>query len=185
MKKLLIAMLAALWLCSCSSSVKPQYPYDIVAKDVDMSGYGGVSSTKHNFKLVTVTQLFNVIDERSSGIFYLGRTNCGCCQQVTRYVQKAAEESGVTVYYIDVYNEEDSLMVPETLDKLKVYMEPILNEEEGEKVVLTPQLFAVIDGQFAGSQICYDGIRFDAVPTEAQIDRLVSVYKDIMKPFRE
>ena len=71
-KKILI--LALLLLCACSEKLPtPEYPYEIESFKVDMSNYKGVSSTEHNFRLIRVSELFKCIDQKSSGIFYLGR----------------------------------------------------------------------------------------------------------------
>ncbi len=183
MKKILILLL--LILCACSEKLpQPDYPYQIESYKVDMSNYGGVSSTEHNFRLIRVSELFKCIDNRSSGIFYLGRENCHCCQQVLRYLNEAAQELGVTVYYINAYDEVEPLTEEETYDKLYDYLYEILGEnDEGEKVLLTPHVFSIVNGEFYASQICYDGMEFDEEPTQGQIRKLENIYKRIMKPF--
>jgi hypothetical protein len=183
MKKILILLL--LILCACSEKLpQPDYPYQIESYKVDMSNYRGVSSTEHNFRLIRVSELFKCIDNRSSGIFYLGRENCHCCQQVLRYLNEAAQELGVTVYYINAYDEVEPLTEEETYDKLYDYLYEILGEnDEGEKVLLTPHVFSIVNGEFYASQICYDGMEFDEEPTKGQIRKLENIYKRIMKPF--
>ena len=74
-KKVFIILLVLL---TCASCKKVDYTYDISYIDVDMSEYEGMNSTQHMFRAVTVQELFNCIDNKSSGVFYLGRTNCGC-----------------------------------------------------------------------------------------------------------
>jgi len=184
MKKSLLILLLLL-LCSCSNNtIKIQYPYTIKAKDVDMSAYSGVNSTKHNFKAITVSEFFNTIDNKSSGIFYLGRSNCGCCQTTTKYLSEVASELGVTVYYIDVYNEDQPLTDKDLQDKLKVYMLDILNKDEnGEKQIFTPHLFTVINGELSKNLVCYDDIDFTSDPTSQQEDNLKKAYTEILKPF--
>ena len=133
--------------------------------------------------LIIPDELFRCIDNKSSGVFYLGRTNCGCCQRVCRYLNEVAQELGVTVYYIDVYNEDESLMDKEVQDRMYEYLDPILKEEEGEKNILTPQVFSVINGKFAGSQICFDNYVLDPTPTQKQIEDFKNAYRDILRPF--
>ena len=188
MKKIFIVLSVLLALCSCAKKIEEQqikYTYDIVSKRVDMSGYEGVSSTKHNFRLTTPSELFNVIDNKSSGVFFLGTTNCGCCQRVCRYLNEVAQELGVTVYYIDVYNEEESLRDADVQDKVKEYLYPILGEENGEKTILTPQVFSIINGELSGSQICFDDYVLDPTPTDEQIEKFKGSYRAILKPFAE
>ena len=63
MKKILLALLILLTCVGCNKKNDDiNYTYDIISKDVDMSGYEGVSSTQHMFKGITVDQLFNCID---------------------------------------------------------------------------------------------------------------------------
>ncbi len=185
MKKLILLFLLAFLLSGCGKKEEKlpsvEYTYDIVSEKVDMSGYEGVSSTDHMFRIIKVQELFNTIDSKSSGIFYLGRTNCGCCQKVCRYLNEVAKELDLTVYYIDVYNEEDSLTEKETQDKLYQYMYEILGtSEEGEKTLLTPQVFSVINGEFYDSQICFDNYSLD---DDAKIEKFKDSYRHIMKPF--
>ncbi len=189
MKKIFIILCLVLFLVSCTkkqdSKQEIKYTYEITSKSVDMSGYEGVNSVKHNFRLITPTELFNVIDHKSSGVFYIGRTNCGCCQRVCRYLNEVAMELGVTVYYIDVYNEEEPMTGTEIQDKAKEYLYPILGEENGEKTLLTPQVFSLINGEFAGSQICFDNYVLDPSPSDDQIERFKDAYRAILSPFAQ
>ncbi|MDO4197651.1 MAG: hypothetical protein Q4D13_01515 [Erysipelotrichaceae bacterium] len=187
MKKLLCILMVFCVLCGCSSSQKEtiNYTYDIVAKKVDMSVYKGVNSTDNCFMEVGVSQLFNVIDNESSGLFLLGRSNCNCCQRVTRYINEVGMNLGVTIYYIDANSEEENLVDNKELqDKLQEYMYDILGtDENGEKVLLTPHLFQVINGKLGDNHICFDGLELDVSPTLDQISKLESVYERIIKPF--
>lgn len=187
MKKILIILLLMFILCSCKGReevTEVNYTYDIISSNVDMSAYEGVSSTNHNFRLITVSELFNTIDQESSGIFYLGRANCGCCQRVCRYIDEVARELDVTVYYIDVYNENEPLTEKEVQDQLFEYLFEILGKDEnGNKTLLTPHLFSVINGKFYKDEICFDNLQLDPDPTKEQVEKLKNVYREIMKPF--
>ena len=185
MKKILIMIFVLLMFTSCGGNNEGdvKYTYDIQAERVDMSGYKGVSSTNHNFMSTTVSEMCKAIDAKSSAIFYLGRDNCGCCQTVCRYIDEVARELDVTVYYLDVYNEKEPLTDSINQDKLYEYLDEILAEENGEKVLLTPQVFSIVNGKFHGSQICYDGIDFSNDPTDKQIETLKNIYRSIMEPF--
>ena len=183
MKKLLIVLMLVL-LYSCSNNPgKPRYTYDIQSETVDMSAYEGVLSTKHNFRSIVADEFFNAYDNKSSGIFYLGRSNCNCCQTITKYLSEVASEMGVTVYYMDAYNQKQPITEKETFNKMLEYMNPILNEEDGEKVLLTPHVFTLINGKYVGSQICHDNLDFDNNPTEQQINTLKDIYRAMFEPF--
>ena len=185
MKKIILILAVMMLMCSCGKKEEPvNYTYEIKSKNVDMSGYEGVNSTKHNFRLITPTEFFNAYDAKSSGVFYLGRTNCACCQRVCRYLDEVARELDVTVYYIDPYNEEESLTGnPELFAKMKEYMFPILGIEDGEKSLLTPQVFSLINGKYAGSQICFDNYVLDLPPTDEQVEKFKDAYRAILRPF--
>ncbi len=188
MKKLIFFLMICLLLASCGKKeeekIVPEYPYEIKSEKVDMSAYDGVSSTDHNFRIIRLSELFNTIDMKSSGVFYLGRTNCGCCQDVCRYLNEVAREMGVTVYYIDVYDEKEPLTEKEAQDKLFDYLYEILgSDEEGEKLLLTPHVFSVVNGEFYGSQICFDGYDIDDHSSRKEIEEFKDSYRRIMEPF--
>lgn len=192
MKKILLILLILFTIVGCKSKDDVNFNYDIVYKDVDMSGYDGVNSTNHAFKKVKVDQLFNCIDKKSSGIFYLGRTNCGCCQTTVQYLNKAALDLGVTIYYIDVYDPDMPLVVAdgeclecvERTNKLREYLYNILVEnDEGKKELQTPTVFSVINGEIKDHIICLGNYSWDSPPTENQKDKIINRYKQILKPF--
>ena len=188
MKKILIVLCFLVCFSSCTKKEEEipevHYSYEVTSEKVDMSAYEGVSSTNHNFRLIRVSEFFKVIDNKSSGIFYLGRDNCECCQKVCKYLNEVAMELGVTVYYIDVYDPIEPLTDRETIDKLHDYLYPILGtDDEGNKVLLTPQVFSVIDGEYYASQICFDNYKLDDVPTDSQIEKFKDSYRYIMRPF--
>ena len=83
------------------------------------------------------------------------------------------------------YNEEEDIASDKQLqDKLFDYMYEILGSDgEGNKTLLTPQVFSVINGEFYGSQICFDDYELDPEPSSVQIERFKDSYRKIMKPF--
>ena len=180
-KKIFIILLLLL---TCVSCEKIDYTYDISYIDVDMSEYEGMNSTQHMFRAVTVQELFNCIDNKSSGVFYLGRINCGCCQICVKYLNQAATDLGVYVNYIDVYDERMPITTQELMDELKLYLFDILEvDEEGKRELQTPTVFSVINGEIVDHMICLDGNKFDEPPTKLQETILVSKYKSLLKPF--
>lgn len=184
MKKFVLLLLVLIFITGCSRKDTVNYTYDIVSKDVDMSSYDGVNSTDHMFKGVTVQELFNCIDNKSSAVFYLGRTNCACCQTCLQYLDRTSKEMGVTIYYLDVYDADMPLTDKDLCDKLKTYIYNILEvDESGEKVLQTPTVFSVVNGELVDSIVCLSNYKWDNPPTESQENKLINKYKEILKPF--
>lgn len=185
MKKLFSLFFVCLLLCSCSEKNDDyiNYTYEVNTHMVDMSGYDGLHSTGHMFVGVTVDELFNVIDSKSSGVFYLGRTNCGCCQRCVKYLNEVATNLNVTVYYLDAYDPIHPITDDETIAKLTEYLYNILAEVDGERNLQTPTVFSVINGELKNSLICLSNWTFDDPPTDSQIKKLENKYTEILKPF--
>lgn len=178
MKKLLLVLTIALLLGGCSKPQESPTSDQITkidgAREVDMSGYEGMSDYNHHFLEVTTEEMLTTINSDGSGIFYLGSTTCSMCQYGVRLMERAASEEDVTIYYVDVYSEEDGFgdsqkYVMETLD-------PILMEYEGEKAIMTPHVFVVKDGEFVASLVGLDN-SYDG--TEATEDNQVAIYSEM------
>lgn len=189
MKKFVLLILMLLLLCSCKEEKKteiPKYTFEIQSDRIDMSGYDGVTSTKHKFRIVKLSEVFRTIDEGSSGVFFLGRTNCGCCQEVTKVLNEAAMEADVTVYYIDPYDEEfDLVSDAEMRQKTMEYLYEILDpNEEGEKDLMTPHFFTVINGHFGDSQVCFDNMKVNNSDPESKAKLLKNRYLEMLEPFK-
>lgn len=186
MKKIILLLcLFILLSCQTNKSV-PQYPYTINYSAVDMSAYKGIKSTLHHFRKIKTEEIFNTIDNKSSGIFLIATSMCNCCQAVSRYINEVAMELDVYVYYLDVYDEQEDLSENKELqNKIKEYLNPILGKDEnGEKAILTPQLFTVINGKITSSQICFDNVDFAGEEsTDKQIQNLKNVYRKMLEPF--
>lgn len=184
MRKIAVLIVTLLVLVSCGKKTDVNYTYEIKSRPVDMSGYDDLNSTEHAFKAITVQELFNCIDNKSSGIFYLGRTNCGCCQTCISYLNQAAMESNVTIYYMDVYDEQMPITNKDIADQLKLYLFDILFiNDKGERELQTPTVFNVVNGEIKDSIICLDKFAWDDPPTKAQEYQLLNKYKEIFKPF--
>ena len=145
---------------------------------VDMSGYKNMSSVNHNFKGVTPETLLKAIDNKESGIFYMGYDGCHVCQNVVSLIDEAAKNLNLSVYYIDCYNELAPLedYIYEVVDKLK----PILNKDSsGEYGIFTPHVFVMIDGEFKESYIGLD----DYDGSDKSKQKEIEHYQEMMKYF--
>lgn len=184
MKKFVFCIFILFFVCSCNEHSRVNYTYEIKCSDADMSEYDDVGNNEHMFKDIIVTELFNCIDSKSSGIFYLGRSNCGCCQTCIGYMNSVALDLNVPIYYIDVYNKDLPLTDEELNDELKLYLFDILAEKDGEKILQTPIVFTVINGELTDSLICLEGINWnDGDPSDEAKKQLLDRYTKMFEPF--
>lgn len=175
MKKLFLTLLSVFLIFSlyaCGGEQEEIKYIDIEATNVDMSVYDGMNSINHNFKLITPTELLRVYKEGGSGIFYIGYSGCSNCQHAVANIQKAAEENGVTVYYMDCYNAAD--LLSDHVDDFIATFSDVLEERDGEKTILTPHLMTFVNGKVADSII--------GLP-DGDSDAIVKVYSDAMAKF--
>lgn len=186
MKKILTILTCLLLLvgCSSSSSVKPDFDSDFTIETykVDMSGYENLKSTGHMFLGTTVSEMKRTIDEKGYGAFVLSRTGCSHCQIAMQYLNQAAEELGVYVYYIDAESDTYPILGTDNYDVLYNALYDVLAEDdEGNKELQTPHFFTIIDGEIVGSQIgtTWNGSSY----SESDANKLVETYKKLLTPF--
>lgn len=178
MKKALVVLLCLFILCSCSEKPKDN-GFEIYTEDIDMSLYEGVEK-ESCFKKTIITEIDRCLKEGGSGVFYLGYVDCAYCQSMVRYLNEVALELGVTVYYVDAFDEQEPYF-----DHQDMYIEDlytVLEEEDGEKVVYTPHVFTIINGRVASSQISAKDWDMNG-PTDEQISKLKDRYRKMLKPF--
>lgn len=154
MKKVffVVIILFVLFGCSKLPSGEEINHIPIEYKEVDMSGYDNMSSLNHHFKLITPDEYLRVYKEGGSGAFYFGSTTCHYCQEMVKYMEKAAEDSNQTIYYIDVYSTSDPLT--SVLDEMTEALYPVLaKDSSGEKAIQTPHFLILINGEYAASKV--------------------------------
>ena len=173
MKKIFGVLLVLIMLAGCDklpSGEEINY-IPIEYKEVDMSGYDDMSSLNHHFKLITPDEYLRIYEEDGSGAFYFGSTSCHYCQEMVKYMEKAAEDSDQTIYYIDVYSASDPLT--SVLDEMTEALYPVLVEDSsGEKGIQTPHFLIMINGEYAASKVGgYEG----------SDEEIVKNYEDMLK----
>ena len=186
MKKILSVLMCLLFLVGCSEKevAKPDFNSDFTIETykVDMSGYENLKSSGHMFLGTTVSELKRTIDEKGYGAFILSRTSCSHCQIAMQYLNQAAEELGVYVYYIDAESETYPILNTENFNILYDILYDVLEKgDDGEKEMQTPHLFTIIDGEIVGSQIgtTWNGSSY----SECDTNKLVETYKSLLTPF--
>ena len=181
MKKLVLLLIALLCLCACTEKPDMSEPFELETYACDMSGYEGLSSTKHMFKGTTVKELERTINEKGYGVFVLSREGCDHCQMSMRYLNEVAEELGVTVYYIDAMSDVYPILGTDNYQILYDILYTTLNEGDNGKEIQTPEVFTVIDGVISKYQIgtTWKGLDYD----DNDINELKSVYRKMLTPF--
>lgn len=182
-KKILI-LLSIFLLVGCSP-LKPNFDSDFKLDTYrcDMSGYKGLTSTNHQFLGVTVKDLEKTINEEGYGAFVLSRVGCDHCQLLMKYINEAAKELGVNVYYIDAESSLYPIVGTDDYDLLDRILKPIEEKtDDGEIELQTPHFFTVVNGEFGYS---YIGISFkdNEHPTEKEEKDIINKYKKALEVF--
>ena len=183
MKKIICLLILLLCLSACNKKPDMSKPFELETYACDMSGYEGLSSTKHMFKGTTVRELERTVNEKGYGVFVLSRTGCNHCQMAMQYLNAVAEELGVTIYYIDAMSDEYPILGTDNYDILFDLLYTTLNEGDEGKEIQTPEVFTVVDGIITSSQVgtTWTGSDYD----ENDINELKAVYRKMLTPFCE
>lgn len=179
MKKIITLIIFVLIICGCNANKPKDNGFKFVYEEVDMSIYKSVPKDSC-FKKIKITEIDRCIKEKGSGIFYLGYEDCIYCQSMVWLMNEVGQDLGVTIYYIDAFDEDEPYF-----DYKDMYIEDLyttLKEEDGEKIVMTPHVFTIINGVVKESQISANYWDLED-PTSDQIDSLRSRYKEMFKPF--
>lgn len=192
MLKKILVLLLFITLFACAKKVEENN--DVVvdkttkvnAKDVDMSGYKNMSSTRHCFKEIDLDEFYSLLENKGSGLFYMGYEACGSCQEAVEHLNAVAQENNVTIYYINIdrpsYHIKDDSVAYEDFVKR---FSPVLKEREGKKVILTPDVFQVINGKFGKFNIGLVDNWATGSENDEQVKALKDIYYNLMKPFIE
>jgi len=183
-KKLLITLsvLLVLFGCSKKDDGKRYEQMNLDTYQCDMSLYENMSSTNHQFKGVSVAELKKVFDEKGNALFVFSYTDCPHCQQIIQYINEVAKDLNVTVYYLDAYSKQFPIVNTDNYQILFDLCEPILEKdsETHKKVLQTPMLFSVINGEHYDHMIGFD---LSDPPTETEINELKERIKEMILPF--
>lgn len=174
----ILLLIASSFIVSCSFS-KEQYPITkISGYRVDMSAYKGMNSVDHCFVGITPEEALELINDKGSAVFYLGSASCPNCQEAVKLINEAAEDTDITIYYLDCYS--DVYPLTPYIDRFESAMGSVLPERNGEKGVYMPWLFTIKAGtpseNYCGVINGYDGSK--------ESDRkMIEIYKGIMEGF--
>lgn len=149
MKKIYICLLLVLLLTGCTDKKEKESPLYLdmpSSYKVDMSEYNGLKAFDHQFVGVGVEEIFNALDNKGSGIFYLGYETCPFCNETIALVNEVAKETNQTIYYVNVYALEPDFLGQ--YDKfLEVFDNYLLENDAGEKALYTPLYIFIYNGE--------------------------------------
>ena len=207
--KLILAGVMSLTLAACKpnlnidasataeASSAPEYTItnsvDLVTSEADMTGYQWLYDTDPPFVETTFQESIRMFTEKGSGILYYGRTNCPWCQRAVPVLDEVAQETGVTIYYIDASQplataadgSVDATKSQEVYQELLGYISPILEkDEDGKPAFQIPEVIGVKNGEIVGHHLSLvDSFSLDsenAQMNDEQVAELKDIYRRII-----
>jgi len=192
MRKLALLLLVLLTACSSQETTAVETPSPTTTATIeyelaDMSEYG-VDNSDGTYYYLSLTDLYQFIDNDQTGIVLLTMTGCEHCKRMIPYLTYVAREEGVKIYYVNILAEENNFRSDDELLRKAAYQEcftrldPILETaSDGEKTIYTPQVFQVNKGEFGSYNI--GGIAdFDYSDPES-VDELLETYRELIKGY--
>lgn len=188
MKKI-TALLTAAVLCLCGCGTKSETytitnPVDLNATPADMTVYDWIGDEIGDFQEITFAESIRMFEEGGSGILYYGYDNCPWCERAIPVLNQIVLETGITVYYIDVYGpfQPDK----QEFDKLLAYIdEALIEDDKGEKGFFVPLVIGVKNGQMTGSHVSLvDDFKLendDDQLSDSQKAQLKNLYLEIVR----
>lgn len=151
---------------SPDATTKPEYtftnPVPLETSPADMSGYYWLYDPSPAFTEISFADSIRMFTEKGTGLLYYGRTNCPWCQRAVPILDEAAQEMGITVYYIDAarplaVGEDgaiDTKRANEIYNQLVEQIKEILKEDEnGGYNFQIPEVIAVKNGKIVGHHL--------------------------------
>ena len=149
-----------------------------------MTVYDWIGDEIGDFREITFAESIRMFSESGSGILYFGYDNCPWCERAIPILNQVVLETGVTVYYIDVYGpiQPDK----KEYDTLLEYIDEVLIEDnEGQKGFFVPLVIGVKEGKITGSHVSLvDGFELeneDDQLSDAQKEELKKIYYEIIR----
>lgn len=149
-----------------------------VGYNPDMSSYKNMRAFDHQFVGMHPKEFLSAIEDKDfKGIVFFGFKQCHFCQEATSYLNEAAKESDIKIYYIDCYNKDFPLK--DYYEEIKNKMSTCLNGDD----LSTPLVVSVKNSKVTK---CHVGLSKKEDwkqndPSKNAIDELKNIYFDIFK----
>ncbi|MBR2990585.1 MAG: glutaredoxin family protein [Solobacterium sp.] len=189
MKKTGLMLALLVFLAGCSAQpeqITIESDVELHGEKADMSGYYWLEDEDHPFIEISAQESIRLFTEEGSGILYYGYVGCPFCERAVPELSKAAKDSGVTVYYIDVYHPDNTYEIYQELFK---YIDPVLVDSDKGKQFKVPLVIAVNHGEIVGSQLALvDGYQIESESSQmnkSQKKELRNIYLDLFRKAAE
>lgn len=125
--------------------------FSSIADQADMSGYEGFTENKHVFVPLPMKDFLTKLDDKETGIFYIGYATCPWCIEAVPIMNEVAKEQEQKIYYID---KKASTSDDETIQIVEQRLSDILDQnEEGEPHLYVPEVIIVKAGKVVGHHL--------------------------------
>ena len=188
MKKLKALFLGAVIALAGCASKSETYTItnnvDLDSVPADMSVYDWIGDQTGDFQEITFSKALRIFKEKGSGILYFGYDDCPFCERGVPLLNEAVLETGVTVYYIDVYGPFQP--TAEEYEELMGYIEEFMIEDSsGAKAFFVPWVIGVKNGEVTASHVSLvpDFVIEDeeSQMNDSQKKELREIYMDIIR----
>ena len=165
-------------------------PKEITYTIPDMTGYKNMEEAEHHFREISFTSLLEIFRQKKSAIVWLSRTNCMYCQNAVWIVNKAAEDAGISAYYVDAQNpmsetggkEENERLYKELCGYINDALR--LDESYGTRELYIPLLLNIQDGKLVKYHVAlvdsFSMSKSDTL-TEEEAQELYDFYQEVLQ----
>lgn len=156
---------------------------DSAGQDGPMAGYPTLEGEEIMFVEKTFSDVFETIEAKGTGIYYIGFPDCDWCQSMVAILNRAAQESGQEIGYVGLYDEEKNQIYDQE-DRTaftEFAAEHLRKNDEGQPHLYSPYVFVLKDGEIAASHVgTLDSHNLEDGMTQEQEEELLQIYKDML-----
>lgn len=175
-KRALCVVLAMVLMTGCSSEEPESTTSDvtITSETADLTDYSLEAS--EYIQKITPRAFLEFVSAEGSGAFFMSTSSCEYCLIAMDLLVQAAEETGITVYYIDV--DDQYYPFSEFSEEIVAFLDSVLvHSDDGSVEVYLPHLFTVVNGEVAKSHI---GLMSYGYNGSSDDDDIIEIYSEIL-----
>ena len=172
-------------LCFCSIVIISFADQPQKLQKANMNGYIGLKEENHHFVSSTMAELKNAIVKKEDGIYYMGYTVCPWCQDAVPLLEKAAEKTDTTIYYIAVKDDNHKKTFTEEENEyfIKWASDFLEAGEDNKKTLFVPYVFIMKNGSVTDYHLGTfdDHNANERALTKSESEDLISIYVKMME----